>query len=457
MQTLIYNATLLNEGTERRASVFIEDDIIKQIIYHDSNEPASMESVLSALPLGGVRKEVDATGMLLMPGVIDDHVHMRDPGLTHKADMESETKAAAAGGVTSVMDMPNVVPQTTTMALWEEKMQHAAETCHVNYAFFLGATNDNIEEVKNIDTTRIPALKLFMGSSTGGMLVDKEEPLRRIFSECPTLIMTHCEDTDRINEQMAKAKEQYGEDPAIEMHPWIRDDEACYRSSALAVKLAKETGARLHIAHITTAKELELLQNDTPLEEKKITAEVCPQHLFFSEQDYKRLGTLIKCNPSIKSEADREALCKAAQQGLIDVIGTDHAPHLLSEKQGGAAKAVSGMPLIQFSLPLMLTLADKGIISHERLVEMMCHNPARLFHINNRGFVREGYKADLVLLKKEDWTIQESDILSKCAWSPLTEEKLQWRVAGTWVNGQQVYDGKQVAEDVKGEALTFNA
>lgn len=521
MQTLIYNATLLNEGTERRASVLIEDDIIKQIIYHDGNEPASMESVLSALPLGGVRRGIDATGMLLMPGVIDDHVHMRDPGLTHKADMKSETQAAAAGGVTSVMDMPNVVPQTTTIALWEEKMAYASQTCCVNYAFYLGATNDNIEEIKAIDPTRIPALKLFMGSSTGGMLVDKEEPLRRIFSECPTLIMTHCEDTDRINERMAEAKKQHGEDPSIEWHAWIRDDEACYLSSALAVKMAKETGARLHLAHITTAKELDLLNHqkeesmnrhidestnrridistnrrieksmnrhidestyrhieksknrkidesknrfidlsDTPmvgssLENKQITAEVCPQHLFFTDKDYARLGALIKCNPSIKSEQDRDALRKAINDRRIDVIGTDHAPHLLSEKQGGAAKAVSGMPLIQFSLPLMLTLAEEGILSRTRVVELMCHNPALLFGIEKRGFIRPGYKADLVLLKKDDWKVEEKDILSKCGWSPLQGETLKWRVASTWCNGHKVYDGNKVDHAYRGETLRF--
>ena len=455
MQTLIYNATLLNEGTERRASVLIEDDIIKQITYHDDT------SSNEAPPLWGgggeVERLLNATGMLLLPGVIDDHVHMRDPGLTHKADMDSETRAAAAGGVTSVMDMPNVVPQTTTLAQWQEKMDYAKEHCHVNYAMYLGATNDNLEEVKRMDTTRIPALKLFMGSSTGGMLVDKEELLRKIFQECPTLIMTHCEDTDRINQRMAEAKQQQGEDPDIEMHHWIRDDEACYRSSALAVRLAKETGARLHIAHITTAKELEFLRKEEGPEGLggKITAEVCPQHLFFTDKDYKRLGSLIKCNPAIKSEQDRDALRQALLDGRIQVIGTDHAPHLLNEKQGGAAKAVSGMPLIQFSLPLMLTLSEQGILPRTLLVELMCHNPARLFGIEKRGFIRPGYKADLVLLQHTPWTIQKEDILSKCGWSPLTGETMEWKVAQTWVNGRLAYDGKEVKDEVRGEALRF--
>ncbi len=477
MRTLIKNATIVNEGKEVCASLLIENDIIREVIIEGMSEDVSAD------------KTIDAAGMLLLPGVIDDHVHMRDPGLTHKADMKSETQAAAAGGVTSVMDMPNVVPQTTTIALWEEKMKYAAQTCCVNYAFYLGATNDNIEEIKAIDPTRIPALKLFMGSSTGGMLVDKEEPLRRIFSECPTLIMTHCEDTDRINKRMAEAKKQHGDDPSIEWHAWIRDDEACYLSSALAVKMAQQTGARLHLAHITTAKELDLLNHQdeesmnrqngdsenrnieetidrengesntsmagASLENKKITAEVCPQHLFFTDKDYARLGALIKCNPSIKSEQDREALRKAINDNTIDVIGTDHAPHLLNEKQGGAAKAVSGMPLVQFSLPLMLSLADKGILSRTRLVELMCHNPARLFHIEKRGFIRPGYKADLVLVKQKEWTVTEANIISKCGWSPLQGEKLTWRVASTWCNGQQVFDGQKVEENYRGEALKF--
>jgi len=446
LKTLIQNATILNEGTERTASVLIENDIIKDI------------SPNLTVPEGDV-EVIDATGMVLMPGVIDDHVHMRDPGMTHKADMETETRAAAAGGVTSVMDMPNVVPQTTTLALWEEKMQHASQTCRVNYAFYLGATNTNLEEIKQMDVTRIPALKLFMGSSTGGMLVDREELLRDIFSNCPTLIMTHCEDTARINERMQQAKAEHGEDPDVSLHPWIRDDEACYRSSALAVKLAKQTGARLHLAHITTERELSLLQQDTanhPTLNKQITAEVCPQHLFFTQDDHSRLGALIKCNPAIKAKHDREALRQAAANGLIDVIGTDHAPHLLSEKQGGAAKAVSGMPMVQFSLPLMMTLSSAGIMPRTRLVEMMCHAPATLFGIQGRGFIRPGYKADLVLLRHEKWTVEESDILSRCGWSPLTGQQLEWRVMTTWCNGHKVFDNQTVDDNYRGEALRFS-
>lgn len=442
MRTLIKNATIVNEGTEYCASVLIDNDLIAKVFTEDVPKDIMADSI------------IDATGLLLMPGVIDDHVHMRDPGLTHKADMQSETRAAAAGGVTSVMDMPNVMPQTTTIELWQQKMQHAAETSRVNYAVYLGATNDNLDEIRKIDPTRIPALKLFMGSSTGGMLVDQEEPLCKIFSECPTLIMTHCEDTQRINARMAEAKKQHGDDPSIEWHAWIRDEEACYLSSALAVGMAQKTGARLHLAHITTAKELSLLSSEA-LGSKNITAEVCPQHLYYTANDYKRLGSLIKCNPSIKSDADRQALRQALNNGLVDVIGTDHAPHLLSEKQGGAAKAVSGMPMMQFSLPLMLTMSDEGILPRTRLVELMCHNPALLFHIEKRGFIREGYKADLVLLKKQDWKVSEACILSKCGWSPLTGETLRWKVARTWCNGQQVYDGDTVNDNVRGEALRF--
>lgn len=445
MKTLIQNATIVNEGCEYVASILIEDDTIQEIYTESLSEELKTDKI------------INASGMWLIPGVIDDHVHMRDPGLTHKANMESETRAAAAGGVTSVMDMPNVIPQTTTLKHWEEKMKHAERMARVNYAMYLGATNNNLDEVKKMDPTRIPALKVFMGSSTGGMLVDKKEILHHIFQQCPTLIMTHCEDTTRINKRMAEAMTQQGEDPAIEWHAWIRDDEACYRSSELAVKIARETGARLHLAHLTTAKELTLLSPSlTPVEEKQITAEACPQHLFYFDKDYTRLGSLIKCNPSIKREKDREALRQALTDGHIDLIGTDHAPHLLSEKQGGAAKAVSGMPIIQFSLPLMLTLSEQGLLSKSRLVELMCHNPASLFRIEKRGFIRKGYKADLVLLRKEEWTVTANCIISKCGWSPLTGETFKWRVAGTWVNGQHVFDGSTVNDSVRGEALLFN-
>lgn len=447
---LIKNATIVNEGQSFKGSVLVIGEEIKAIYHQGDNLPTDSETL-------------DAEGMYLLPGVIDDHVHMRDPGLTHKADMESETLAAVAGGVTSVMDMPNVVPQTTTMALWEERMAYAKAHCHANYAFYLGATNDNIEEIKHIDTHRIPALKLFMGSSTGGMLVDREEALREIFRLCPTLIMTHCESTDRINQRMKEAQTLYGDDPDVTHHAWIRDAEACYESSALAVKLAKETGARLHIAHITTQKELSLLPqtlegspSDAP-REGQITAEVCPQHLFFCDEDYQTKGTLIKCNPSIKSAADREALREALRTGLINIVGTDHAPHLLSEKEGGARKAVSGMPLVQFSLPLMLTLSTEGLCPVERIVEVMCHNPAHLFQIEKRGFIRSGFKADLVLVRPDVWEVKRQDVQSKCGWSPLEGNQLKWKVVRTWVNGEEAFDEiKGTNKETIGKPLAFN-
>lgn len=444
---LIKNATIVNEGQSFKGSVLVIGDEIKAI-FHVGEE----------LPLD--KETIDAEGLYLMPGIIDDHVHMRDPGLTHKADMHTETMAAAAGGVTSVMDMPNVNPQTTTIELWEQRMAYAQKHCHVNYAFYLGATNSNIEEIKQIDAHRIPALKLFMGSSTGGMLVDKEDILRQIFTLCPTLIMTHCEDTDRINQRMQEAQALYGDDPDVCHHAWIRDEEACHKSTELAIRLAKETGARLHVAHITTKKELELLPSTTSSSdtEEKITAEVCPQHLFFCDEDYKRKGTLIKCNPSIKSAEDREALRRALREGLINIVGTDHAPHLLSEKEGGAKKAVSGMPLVQFSLPLMLTLATEGMCTMERIVEVMCHNPARLFHIQQRGFIRPGYKADLVLVKPTSWMVERKDVISKCGWSPLEGESLSWKVERTYINGEQAYSQVEgTNENIYGKALTFNA
>lgn len=442
---LIKNAIIVNEGQSCKGSVLVIDGVIKAIIHNGANLPVDDDTI-------------DAEGMYLMPGVIDDHVHMRDPGLTHKADMHTETLAAAAGGVTSVMDMPNVMPQTTTIDLWEQRMVYAKNHCHVNYAFYLGATNDNLEEIKKIEPKHIPALKLFMGSSTGGMLVDREEMLRNIFSECPTLIMTHCEDTARINQRMTEAKAMYGDDPQITLHPWIRDDEACYRSSALAVKMAQETGARLHLAHITTEKELSLLPQVTcsDWQNSKITAEVCPQHLYFSDKDYETKGTLIKCNPSIKSTFDRDALQKALREGRINIVGTDHAPHLLNEKEGAAQKAVSGMPLLQFSLPLMLTMAQQGLCTMERIVEVMSHNPARLFHISHRGFIRSGYRADLVLVKPEEWQVKREDVVSKCGWSPLEGTTLQWKVIQTFVNGQCVYNASTGLNlDVYGEALLF--
>lgn len=435
---IIQQATLVNEGEQYPASVLIENGRI-ECVKRDG---------LIVVPNAQV---VDAQGLWLLPGVIDDHVHMREPGLTHKATMESETLAAAAGGVTSVLDMPNVVPQTTTLKLLDERYAMAAERCHVNYAFYLGATHDNLEEIKRLDPTIVPGVKLFMGSSTGNMLVDDEETLHSIFSHCPTLLMTHCEDTTRINQRMVEAQARFGNDPDVVHHPEIRDEEACYQSTQLAVRMAQETGARLHVAHLTTARELQLFMPNDPL----ITAEACIAHLLFSDEDYARLGTRIKCNPAVKSRHDRNALRHALNDGRITLVATDHAPHLLSEKQGGCRIAASGMPMVQYSLPSMLTLADQGVLSPERVVELMCHAPARLFDIKGRGFIREGYQADLVLLSHQPFTIEPAGVISLCGWSPLEGRTLGWTVEYTWVNGQLVWNGKTVERTILGQRLRF--
>ena len=432
-RTVIENVTVVNEGERYRATVIIENDRIAEVERLSACDDAAAE-------------------MLLLPGVIDGHVHMREPGLTHKATMESETRAAARGGVTTVLDMPNVVPQTTSLQLLQERYNLAQQKCHVNYGFYLGASNNNLDDIRNLDAAECPGVKLFMGSSTGGMLVEKEEKLRSIFHSSPSLIMAHCEDTARINAKMAEVKQQYGDDPDVRFHPIVRDHEACYQSTALAVRLAKEEGARLHVAHITTARELELFEPN----DEKITAEVCVPHLLFTQDDYKTLGTRIKCNPAIKSAADRDALRKALTDGRVCTIGTDHAPHLLKEKEGGCCKAMSGMPMVQFSLPAMLGLTEEGILGIERLVELMCHNPARLYGIKERGFIRKGYKADLTLVRKKPWTLTGECIESLCAWSPLEGKTFDWQVEKTWVNGQLAWDGTTFPLSPKGEKVLFD-
>lgn len=436
---IIKNATIVNEGERYTGSLIVENGLIKDIVSTDTD--VKDEEV------------IDATGCYLLPGIIDDHVHMREPGLTHKADMESETRAAAAGGVTTVLDMPNVNPLTITNALLEEKYKMAAKRCHVNYGFFLGATNDNLEEIKMVDIHRVPGVKLFMGSSTGNMLVDNEKALKTIFELSPTLIMTHCEDTTRINQRMKEMQKVYGEDPEVIHHPDIRDRVACYQSSALAVRLARETGARLHLAHLSTKEELDLLDKDN----KNITGEACVAHLLWSKEDYKSLGALIKCNPAIKEKSDRQALRQALSDGRISVIGTDHAPHLLSEKQGGCKKAMSGIPMIQFSLASMLQMVNQQILTIERMVELMCHNPALIFRINRRGYIRKGYYADLVLVRPNaPWKVTEECIQSKCGWSPCLNDTFTWHIERTWVNGRMVWDGNNVHTDVLGEAVRIS-
>ena len=441
MRTLIQGGTIVNEGKTFDGSIIIENEVISQIVQGNTIPEASYDEI------------IDASGCFVMPGVIDDHVHFREPGLTEKADIDSESKAAAAGGVTTYFDMPNTKPQTTTLEALEEKFSLAAQKSHVNYSFFFGATNDNVDLFPLLDKHRIPGIKLFMGSSTGNMLVDRQDALERIFSSAELPIMTHCEDTDIINRNMAEAKRLYGDDPKVVHHPEIRSIEACYESTRLAVELAKKHGTRLHVAHLTTAKELELIENSPS---SKVTAEATVSHLYFCDRDYASLGTRIKCNPAIKTEHDREALREALNDGRIRVIGTDHAPHLLSQKEGGCAKAASGMPMIQFSLVTMLELVDLGILSLERLVELMCHQPATLFEVRRRGFLREGYQADIVLVRPHSgWTVTKDVILSKCGWSPMEGHMYLWRVEQTLCNGHTVYRQGRVDTDYIGQPVEF--
>ena len=440
MTTLVKGGTIVNEGRTFNGSLVIEDERITQIIEGNHTPEASYDEV------------IDASGCFVLPGVIDDHVHFREPGLTEKADMESESRAAAAGGVTTYFDMPNTVPQTTTLEALDEKFALAATKSHVNYSFFFGATNDNASLFPQLDIHRIPGIKLFMGSSTGNMLVDRKEALECIFSTAPLPIMAHCEDTDIINRNMAEARQRYGDDPQVIHHPEIRSEEACYESSRLAVELAVKHHARLHIAHLTTAKELDLLSTSPD----NITAEATVAHLYFSDRDYQDLGTRIKCNPAIKTEHDREALREALNDGRIAVIGTDHAPHLLSQKEGGCARAASGMPMIQFSLVTMLELVDQGVLSLERLVELMCHNPARLFEVRQRGFIREGYQADIVIVRPDTgWIVTKDCIQSRCGWSPMEGHMYLWWVERTLCNGHTVYEQGRVDASYVGQSVAF--
>ena len=440
MTTLVKGGTIVNEGRTFNGSLVIEDERITQIIEGNHTPEASYDEV------------IDASGCFVLPGVIDDHVHFREPGLTEKADMETESRAAAAGGVTTYFDMPNTVPQTTTLEALEEKFALAATKSHVNYSFFFGATNDNASLFPQLDIHRIPGIKLFMGSSTGNMLVDRREALECIFTTAPLPIMAHCEDTDIINRNMAEARRRYGDDPQVTHHPEIRSEEACYESSRLAVELAVKHHARLHIAHLTTAKELDLLSTSPD----NITAEATVAHLYFSDRDYQDLGTRIKCNPAIKTEHDREALREALNDGRIAVIGTDHAPHLLSQKEGGCARAASGMPMIQFSLVTMLELVDQGVLSLERLVELMCHNPARLFEVRQRGFIREGYQADIVIVRPDTgWIVTKDCIQSRCGWSPMEGHMYLWRVERTLCNGHTVYEQGKVDTSYVGQSVAF--
>lgn len=444
MKTIIRNATIVNEGRAFVGSVVIEDEMIQSVIEGDDSTQH-------------YDTEIDATGLYLFPGVIDDHVHFREPGLTYKADIASESRTAAAGGVTSYMEMPNTNPQTTTIELLDDKFKMAAMHSRVNYSFFFGATNDNVDLLPKLNQKRVPGVKVFMGSSTGNMLVDKEDALRKIFETSPLLLMAHCEDSRIIEQNIAAFRKKYKgqNDFPVRYHSRIRSVEACYNSSSLAVQLAKDTGARLHIAHVSSARELELFDNK-PLAEKNITAEVVIAHLMFSTEDYDRLGTRIKCNPAVKTPDDKAALREALTNGLIDVVGTDHAPHLLNEKEGGALKAASGMPMIQFSLVSMLEMCDEGVMPIERVPELMSHNPARLFCIDRRGFIRPGYFADLTLVDPNaNWKVMEGRYYTKCGWTPMDERTFKWRVRRTIVNGKTAYCDGIVVDGIRGKELKF--
>ncbi len=449
MKTLISGAVIVNEEQQYRADLVIEDDRIVEII-KDNNTPRDNYDHI-----------VDATGCFVLPGVIDEHVHFREPGLTQKADIESESRAAAYGGVTSYFDMPNTKPQTTGVAEWNAKRRLGAEKSHVNYAFFYGATNDNADTFSELDDEHVPGIKLFMGSSTGNMLVDKQAALEKIFATAGKPVMTHCEDTEEINRNMAAAQAQYGEDPDVKHHPEIRSVQACYDSSSLAVNLAKEYGTLLHIAHLTTACELELIPaaEEEEMQEAffpQITAEAVIAHLMFCDEDYDRLGTRIKCNPAVKSKTDRNALRRALTDGRIACVATDHAPHQLKDKEGGCAKAASGMPMIQFSLVSMLELVDKGVLPLTRVVRLMCHNPALLFSVNDRGFIRPDYKADLVIVRPDSpWTVDQACIQSKCKWSPMEGHTFNWQVEHTFCNGHHLYNKGVFDADYRGEEICF--
>ena len=442
---LIKNATIINEGRISRNDVLLINELISLI-----GSPDKIN-----IPSG--TKIIDATGLLLMPGVIDDQVHFREPGLTHKGDIYSESRAAVAGGVTSYMDMPNTNPQTVTIDILNEKYRIGSENSFTNYSFYLGATNTNLDDVLKVDQSEVCGIKLFMGSSTGNMLVDNANALRELFANTSLPITAHCEDESIIRKNSEIYREKYGEDVPVKMHPLIRSREACFRSSSHAVNLAKEYNTRLHILHISTANELKLFSNALPLNQKKITGEVCIHHLWFDESSYEELGNLIKWNPAIKTRFDRDALINGVNNNTIDIIATDHAPHTLAEKGNSYFKAPSGGPLIQHSLVVMLELWHRKIFSLEKIVDMMCHNPAILFNIRKRGFIREGYQADLCLIDPASpWTVSKDNILYKCGWSPFEGTTFRSKVVNTIVNGTIVYDNGVINNDYRGQRLMFD-
>jgi dihydroorotase len=440
---LIQNAKIVNEGTIFEGDLLIENEFIVKI---DSKISVDKNT-----------KIIDAEGQYLLPGVIDDQVHFREPGLTHKATIASESKAAVAGGITSFIEMPNTNPPCITQELLEDKFKIAANSSLANYSFMIGGTNTNLEELLKTNPKTVAGIKLFLGSSTGNMLVDDEAFLEKLFSSTDLLIAVHCEDEQTIQKNLSLYKEKYGDDIPIEFHPIIRSEEACYLSSSKAIALAKKNGARLHVFHLSTAKETELFQNDLPLKDKRITAEVCIHHLWFDENDYQQKGSLIKWNPAIKTVSDKEGLWKALLDDSIDVIATDHAPHTLEEKNQVYTKAPSGGPLVQHALSAMLEMVHQEKITIEKMVEKMCHNPAILFQIEKRGFIKEGFYADLVLVDiKKPWTVNKENILYQCGWSPFEGTSFQSKITHTFVNGNLVYQNGEFLSVIKGKRLTFN-
>ena len=444
--TLIHNAEIVNEGRRFIGYVAIEGSVISAV-----GEGAPTEALLN-----NANHCIDAKGALLLPGAIDDQVHFRDPGLTHKADIASESKAAVAGGVTSFMDMPNTKPPTTTLEALNDKYRHAEECSAANFSFFIGGTNQNIDVLKAVDFSSTCGVKLFLGSSTGNMLVDDSNAIARIFAEIPAVIAIHSEDETIIRNNIQLFRQRYGENLPVQYHPLIRSAEACYECTARAVELAHRHGTRLNVLHLSTARALSLFAAATPLADKRVTAEVCVHHLWFSDADYERLGNRIKCNPALKTIDDRNALRKGLVDGHIDIVATDHAPHLLSEKQGNCLTAASGMPLVQFSLVAMLEMAGQGIMSFQQVVEKMCHAPATLYRIKRRGFIRTGYFADLVLLRRDPYTVSSQMILSKCGWSPFEGTSLSWRVDTTFVNGRIAFQNGTASDQTSGCRLQFD-
>ena len=443
-KTLIKNARVVNEGNIKKRDILIDGDIILKIS-KSINVNATDITI------------IEADNNYLIPGLIDDQVHFREPGLTHKATIETESKAAVAGGITSFIEMPNTVPQSTTIAKLEEKFLIAKNTSWANYSFMFGGTNDNLNEILKVDPKNVAGLKLFLGSSTGNMLVDNPDVLEEIFKKTDLLISVHCEDEKTIKDNLEFYLNKYGDDIPIEMHPKIRNEEACYISSSKAIELAKKTGARLHVFHLSTKKETNLFSNDKPLLEKKITAEVCVHHLWFSEEDYKTKGTHIKWNPAVKSKKDRDGLWEALLDDRIDVIATDHAPHTIEEKRNKYTQAPSGGPLVQHALVALLEMYHNGKISLEKIVEKACHNPAILFQIKERGYIREGYKADLVLVDlKSPWTVHKENILYKCQWSPFEGTTFKSKVTHTFVNGILTYENFKFPNKTIPQRLTFN-